>query len=570
MKNFKIPVLLVCIVAALLTLAACIGIYTVTFDPNGGSIVSGEAIQSVRRGEAAISPTPERQGYIFEGWEGDYSAITDDTTVRAKWTPIYTVTFDVNGGVAADPSLLVQYVTEGNDAVLPQVSRQGYQFDGWSIENLTNIHSDFAVTARWTRVWEVRYLLTGGNTANDSLLQQTVREGESPIDPQPTRSKFTFVRWLETVREDLNTKYYSAVWEKAKYTAAEISRFAKTSTVEITTYRPGGQQVAMGSGFYISASGLLVTNYHVIEGAYSIKVSNGTSECYVNRIESYNKEKDIAILSVNITSAKVPYLELNTALPTVGDTVYTMGSSLGLTNTFSSGIVSYTDREIDGMKFIQTTAPISSGNSGGPLINEYGEAIGMNTATYTEGQNLNLCITANDIKTVQKTKNSVSLSNWFYATTDFKYLPGDFVSAYSRPYNICQNGHTYVGELYRATDMLLTPASSKDQVLLVMIKVLNIEDMDLLKLRVVASKFKNNVLHYPEPISTTAIAVTMIDEVENCGWIICSIDIPDDKYAEGYKYYGLSMSGTSRPVQYEYFSWCMTPAEMEKFAEYFE
>ena len=59
----------------------------------------------------------------------------------------------------------------------------------------------------------------------------------------------------------------------------------------------------------------------------------------------------------------------------------------------------------------------------------------------------------------------------------------------------------------------------------------------------------------------------MIDE-DNCGWVICSIDIPDDKYAQGYNYYGISMSNTSKGLSYEYFSWCMTQSDLKKFEEY--
>ena len=78
MKKTKIALIVVCALAAALMLVACAKIYTVTFDPNGGSIASGEALQTVNEGEAATPPTPERQGYLFEGWEGDYTAVTGD------------------------------------------------------------------------------------------------------------------------------------------------------------------------------------------------------------------------------------------------------------------------------------------------------------------------------------------------------------------------------------------------------------------------------------------------------------------------------------------------------------
>ena len=243
---------------------------------------------------------------------------------------------------------------------------------------------------------------------------------------------------------------------------------------------------------------------------------------------------------------------------------------MGLTGTFSSGIVSYSNRELEGVKFIQTTAPISSGNSGGPLVNEFGQVIGMNTATYTQGQNVNLSVTANEIKTVLGTSRNLELDDWFYSTTEIKYLPGDFVQSYQEPFTICTNGYTYKGKLGQYSNMFVTKASSKDHVMLIMVKLPNPDDLDVLKVSLVSSKMTNNVMSYPAPFSTSdKAAITMIDEEGN-GWLIVSLDIPDGKYAQGYTYYGLEFYNTSRTVNYEYFSWSLSPADLEKFMEYFE
>ena len=570
MKKTKIALIVVCALAAALMLVACAKIYTVTFDPNGGSIASGEALQTVNEGEAATPPTPERQGYLFEGWEGDYTAVTGDVSVRAKWTPLYTVTFDPTGGSATDTALLKQTVKHGEDAVMPQVSREGYEFDGWSIGDLTNVTSDLAVTAKWTRLWTVQYFLSGGEIANDSLIKQVIREDQSPTTPRPTREGYDFIEWKESVDDQKATKTYTAIWERRKYTPGEINKMISAATAEITTYRPGGQEIALGSGFFIQDNGLLVTNYHVVEGAYTIKVKLGSYTYNATHVHCYNKQKDVATLWVDTNGRKVPYLDLNTTLPQVGETVYAIGSSLGLTGTFSSGIVSYSNRELEGVKFIQTTAPISSGNSGGPLVNEFGQVIGMNTATYTQGQNVNLSVTANEIKTVLGTSRNLELDDWFYSTTEIKYLPGDFVQSYQEPYTICTNGYTYKGKLGQYSNMFVTKASSKDHVMLIMVKLPNPDDLDVLKVSLVSSKMTNNVMSYPAPFSTSdKAAATMIDEEGN-GWLIVSLDIPDGKYAQGYTYYGLEFYNTSRTINYEYFSWSLSPADLEKFMEYFE
>lgn len=98
---------------------------------------------------------------------------------------------------------------------------------------------------------------------------------------------------------------------------------------------------------------------------------------------------DIAILSV---SAKGKPLTLSRFSPKIGNTVYTIGSSLGLEGTFTNGLVTTNSRIIDEVDYIQTNAAISPGNSGGPLLNAYGEVVGINTMQLVDGQNLNFAI----------------------------------------------------------------------------------------------------------------------------------------------------------------------------------
>ena len=99
--------------------------YSVTFDANGGSILSGDGVQTITEGADAIPPTVERKGYEFNGWEGSYTSVASDSSVRAKWIPVYTVTFDADGGTASDTALLKQTVREGESATVPDVVRDG-------------------------------------------------------------------------------------------------------------------------------------------------------------------------------------------------------------------------------------------------------------------------------------------------------------------------------------------------------------------------------------------------------------------------------------------------------------
>ncbi len=177
--------------------------------------------------------------------------------------------------------------------------------------------------------------------------------------------------------------------DKNSLSAKKIYAASKSSMVQINTNK------GLGSGFFI-AKGILVTNYHVIENVNQIEVVNYQNKKYsVTSILGYDKDLDIAILSIN--SSKNDYLTFNTHGVTVGEEVYSMGSPLGLTDTFSNGIVTNSKRIIDNVKYIQTNASISMGNSGGPLLNAYGEVIGIITATYLSGQNLNLALDINQI-----------------------------------------------------------------------------------------------------------------------------------------------------------------------------
>ena len=90
-------------------------------------------------------------------------------------------------------------------------------------------------------------------------------------------------------------------------------------------------------------------------------------------------------------------LDICTKEHSVGKAVYAFGSSKGLTATFSQGIITYADREINGVHYVQHNTAISSGNSGGSLINRFGEIIGINTMTMIDSQNLNFAISTKEL-----------------------------------------------------------------------------------------------------------------------------------------------------------------------------
>ena len=198
-------------------------------------------------------------------------------------------------------------------------------------------------------------------------------------------------------------------------TAEELYEKASPSVVEVT-----GESASMtstGTGFFYDDNGTVITNYHVIEKCTTAKITLSNGKSYeVNKVLGYSESKDIAILATSCTNS-VP-LEIRTSTVKTGETVYAIGSSLGLTGSLSNGIVSSAEREVEGHTYIQTTAPISSGNSGGPLLDSEGRVIGITTASFVDGQNLNLAIPVAEIDTIS-TKNPTTLEKMFPQTVEW-------------------------------------------------------------------------------------------------------------------------------------------------------
>lgn len=179
------------------------------------------------------------------------------------------------------------------------------------------------------------------------------------------------------------------------FTAEQVFENAKNSVCEITTYDKSGKALALGTGFVFASDGQIITNYHVIDESYSAKVEIGGTTYTVSQVLAYDKDIDLAILKISKTGLTA--LTRCTKTHAVGKEVYAIGSSKGLTNTFSKGIITTATRELDGVTYVQHDAAISSGNSGGPLINAYGEVIGINTMTIKDSQNLNFAISVTEI-----------------------------------------------------------------------------------------------------------------------------------------------------------------------------
>ena len=179
------------------------------------------------------------------------------------------------------------------------------------------------------------------------------------------------------------------------YSAVEISEMYQVSVGEVLTYDVNGYELALGTCVVYSEDGKLITNYHVIEDAVAAVVKIDGRSYEVQYVLAYDKDIDLAVLKIDATGlTPATFCDQYHA---TGNSVFAIGSSKGMEYTLSQGIITHAERELDGVVYVQHDAAISGGNSGGPLVNVYGEVIGINTMTIIDSQNLNFAIQISEL-----------------------------------------------------------------------------------------------------------------------------------------------------------------------------
>ncbi|MDZ5449983.1 Do family serine endopeptidase [Labrys sp. ZIDIC5] len=145
--------------------------------------------------------------------------------------------------------------------------------------------------------------------------------------------------------------------------------------------------MALGSGFFISADGYVVTNNHVVDHAKEVDVVTDGGKTYTAKVIGVDPKTDLALLKVQDDAGKFPFVELELQNePRVGDWVLAVGNPYGLGGTVTAGIVSARGRDLNNSTyndFLQIDAPVNRGNSGGPTFDLSGRVIGVNTAIYS-------------------------------------------------------------------------------------------------------------------------------------------------------------------------------------------
>jgi tetratricopeptide (TPR) repeat protein len=207
--------------------------------------------------------------------------------------------------------------------------------------------------------------------------------------------------------------------------AEQVYSKINDAVVTIYTFDQNSNPLSQGSGVIINEKGWVITNYHVYEGASKILIKHKNKIVDFSKVLCLNPERDILILK--LVKNDFPQIKIaNSNAVKVGQKIYAIGSPFGLENTISEGIVSGIRGSDELSKnFIQISASISSGSSGGAVIDSKGQLIGITTMTFSKGQNLNFAIPINEILTLSqrediKEKEGYGASLFFKAMTEYK------------------------------------------------------------------------------------------------------------------------------------------------------
>lgn len=172
----------------------------------------------------------------------------------------------------------------------------------------------------------------------------------------------------------------------------------------------GNTSLKLGTGFFVRSTGLLLTNFHVVEGMdlVGVKVPGGDEVLWAKKATGFDPDNDLVLLEVETTPRK-PVSVGDSDRAQVGEQIVVVGNPEGLEQTVSNGLLSGI-REIDGRKLFQISAPISEGSSGSPVFNTRGEVIAVVVSSLESGQNLNFAVPINYAKPLLNLTKEVEIS----------------------------------------------------------------------------------------------------------------------------------------------------------------
>ena len=213
-----------------------------------------------------------------------------------------------------------------------------------------------------------------------------------------------------------------AVWSGTA--EAKLTRLVKKiqpAVVKVITYDLDNQVSGIGSGFFVHKKGYLITNYHVLKGAYSAEVKTLKGDKYpVESVVAQNEAADLIKVRIAVGRKRMPFVNVSGQMPAIAERVVVVGSPLGLDQTVSEGIVSAIRDMPQVGRFFQMSAPISPGSSGSPVVNMQGKVVGVATFQAVAGQNLNFAVAANSVLKLKNDPIRMTLSEWTYAMSEQK------------------------------------------------------------------------------------------------------------------------------------------------------
>ena len=186
---------------------------------------------------------------------------------------------------------------------------------------------------------------------------------------------------------------------RAALSAEELFKRASPAVVRIVVRDEKFKEIGLGSGFFVSSDGILVTNYHVVAKArFATVVLPSEATLFVEGVLALDEQSDLAVLKVNGKDLPTLNLLARGETPAVGARIYAIGNPVGLSNTLSDGLVSGLRSLEPGLAVLQMTAPISPGSSGGPVLDTSARVVGVATLGSREGiQNLNFAVPAEKV-----------------------------------------------------------------------------------------------------------------------------------------------------------------------------
>jgi S1-C subfamily serine protease len=172
----------------------------------------------------------------------------------------------------------------------------------------------------------------------------------------------------------------------------------------------GNTSLKLGTGFFVRSPGLLLTNFHVIEGmdVVGVKVPGSDQVLWAKKVTGFDLDNDLVLLEVDSSNVR-PVTLGDSDEAKVGEQIVVVGNPEGLEETISNGLLSGV-REVEGRKLLQISAPISEGSSGSPVFDTHGDVIGVVVSSLESGQNLNFAVPINYVEPLLKVTKEQEIS----------------------------------------------------------------------------------------------------------------------------------------------------------------